>query len=201
MPTWTHGFFIVLTKPVYCLPPLSVSQSETLMVHCGYTWPIRFHSWVLHLRILKFWQSWVLLSSFSRLFCGAISKAIVRASQPVRFKNRMSFIGEYHVLGEWMKDYMKRTEWKEGARCEIRMALTLASASAEGHSGPVMSLTDVLLSLFLIQTAMAVVQLFSVRGSHRGTWALRAPSPVFTVHPVSMAGYRLKTANNSVQTW
>lgn len=68
----------------------------------------------------------MLLSSFSRLFCGAISKAIVRASQPVRFKNRMSFIGEYHVLGEWMKDYMKRTEWKEGARCEIRMALTLA---------------------------------------------------------------------------
>lgn len=41
-----------------------------------------------------------------------------------------------------------------------------------------MSLTDVVLSLFLVQTTMAVVQLFSVRGSDRepGAFACALPS-------------------------
>ncbi|KAL7395359.1 hypothetical protein ABVT39_015111, partial [Epinephelus coioides] len=44
--------------------------------------------------------------------------------------------------------------------------------------------------------AVAVVQLFSVRGSTQGVQvrALRAPSPVFTLHPVSMAGYLAKNS-------
>lgn len=53
MPTWSHGFFIVLTKSVYRLPPLSVSQSENLAQLCGCTWLWGLHLEVLHLRLLK----------------------------------------------------------------------------------------------------------------------------------------------------
>lgn len=61
-----------------------------------------------------------------------------------------------------------------------------------------MSLTDVAVFLLLIQAAMAVVQFFSVQGSAQRlqVQALRAPSSVFTHHPVSMAGYLLITASS-----
>lgn len=53
-----------------------------------------------------------------------------------------------------------------------------------------MSLTDVVLSLFLFQAVVAVVQLFSVKGSDReaGPFCVRPPS-LFTFHSVSEAGY------------
>lgn len=62
-----------------------------------------------------------------------------------------------------------------------------------------MSLTDVVLPLFPVQAAMAVVQLCSVRASDPGVRALREPSTVFTFHPVSVAGYWLTTASSRVQ--
>lgn len=106
-----------------------------------------------------------------------------------------------------MQDYLNWTGWDEGARCgrSLKVAPTFAfslSSLRRGTesvwTGPVMSLTDVVLSLFLVQAAVAVVQIFSVRGSAQGAQvrALRAPSPVFTLHPVSMAGYWLKTASS-----
>lgn len=57
--------------------------------------------------------------------------------------------------------------WVEGARCgrSLKVALTFAFSLRFLRRGtdsmwidPVMSLTDVALSLFLVQTAMAVVQ-------------------------------------------
>lgn len=64
------------------------------------------------------------------------------------------------------------------------------SDSAQGERPALMSLTDVVLSLFLFQAAVAVVQLFPVRGSDRelGPFCVRPPS-LFTFHPVSVAGY------------
>lgn len=49
-----------------------------------------------------------------------------------------------------------------------------------------MSLTDVVLSLFLVQAAMAVVQLFSFRGSVQGVQVQALH--VFTLNAVCMAG-------------
>lgn len=58
--------------------------------------------------------------------------------------------------------------------------------------GPVMSLTDAVLSLFLFQAAVAAVQFFPDRGSDQGLWALHAPSPVFMLHPFSIVELSLK---------
>ena len=73
-----------------------------------------------------------------------------------------------------MQDYLSWMGCDEGARCgrRLKVVLTFAISLRRGTDslwiGPVMSLTDVVLSLFLVQAAMAVVQLFSVRGSAQG---------------------------------
>jgi len=63
--------------------------------------------------------------------------------------------------------------------------------------GPVMSLTDVVLSV-PCPGCHGKLFSFSVRGSAWGVQvgALRAPSLVFTIHSVSMSGFRLKTASS-----
>lgn len=100
----------------------------------------------------------------------------------------MAFIGEYNVLDVrfFHVDGLERGGVKYGGS---DFYLYAERGTDSVWTGPVMSLTDVVLSLFLVQAAMAVVQLFSVSGSDEGLWALRAPYAVFTLHAVSMKGY------------
>lgn len=60
-----------------------------------------------------------------------------------------------------------------------------------------MSLTDVVLSLFLVQAAMAVVQLFPFRGSVQGVQVQALH--VFTLNAVCMAGEKQPTADDDAQ--
>lgn len=149
MPTRTHGFFIVLTKPVYCLPPLSVSQSENLAPLCGCTWLLGLHSEVLHLRLLKILTQKIDAAVPSSLLSG-------RAARSPKDRGNIERKLMWHGLGE---------VWNKVA---LNWEFSLVDPM---WSGPVMSLTDVSRSLFRVQTVMAVVQVFSVRGSDQGLWA------------------------------
>lgn len=132
MPTWTHGVFIVLTKPVYCLPALSVSQSETLTLLCGCTWPIRFHSYVLLLGILKRWQkvkpSGAVVFQQTALWHGIRCYCRDRASSQWDLKTAWSLLGDIMFLGGWMQDYLNWMGWDEGASCgrSLEVAPTFA---------------------------------------------------------------------------
>lgn len=68
-----------------------------------------------------------MLSSFSRLLCGAILGAIVWTSLK-DLKTAWSLWGDIMFLGGWMQDYLNWMGWDEGARCErsMKVALTFA---------------------------------------------------------------------------
>ena len=142
-----------------------------------------------------------MLSSFSRLLCGVKLGAIVWTGRPVSkilkqhgLYRGISYFGSMNVVLFELNGLGCGGEvWKESERGTdfCIQSLLPCRGTDSVRISPVMSLTDVAVSLFLIQAAMAVVQLFTLRGPAQ-VWALRVPSPVFTLHPVSMAGYRLK---------
>lgn len=111
----------------------------------------------------------------------------------------------FFFFGDDLQVYLSWMGFAEGARCgrSLKVAVTFAfrlcslcSGTGSVRIAAVMSLTDVVPSLFLVQAAVAVVQLFPFRGSAQGVQvqALHVPSLVFTLNAVSMAGYWLKNS-------